>query len=62
MQKKNQFVQENAAHVVLLVRYEQRCYNCIGKMSKVLAFYDKGEIYVVFVAEDWRTPFMEYLA
>ena len=34
---------------------QERCQRC--QLS-----VDKEEIYVVFVAEDWRTPFMEYLA
>ena len=32
------------------------------KCQKCWLSVDKGEIYVVFVAEDWRTPFMKYLA
>ena len=34
---------------------QERCQRC--QLS-----VDKEESYVVFVAEDWRTPFMEYLA
>ena len=32
------------------------------KCQKCWLSVDKGEIYVVFIAKDWRTPFMEYLA
>ena len=32
------------------------------KCQKCLLSIDKEESYVVFVAEDWRVPFMEYLA
>ncbi|XP_075658219.1 uncharacterized protein LOC142628109 [Castanea sativa] len=32
-----------------------------GECQKCQLSLDKEEIYVVFVTEDWRTPFMEYL-
>ena len=32
------------------------------KCQKCLLSIDKEESYAVFVTEDWRTPFMEYLA
>ena len=34
----------------------------IQECQKCLLSIDKEESYVVFVTEDWRTPFMEYLA
>jgi len=32
------------------------------KFQKCLLSIDKEESYTIFVTEDWRTPFMEYLA
>ena len=43
-------------------QYEQRGYNFTREMLKMSTFSRQGESYAVFVMEDWRTPFMEYLA
>lgn len=37
------------------VAIQKKCQNCPLSM-------DREESYTVFVAEDWRTPFVEYLA
>ena len=36
--------------------------NVQEKFQRCRLSVDKEESYVVFITEDWRTPFMEYLA